>query len=146
MLPAHGGFEGIHRGPIVGVVADPATVLLNDDRVAGPGAFDGPLLLLQERDERLLVGDGHAAPLDVQPQELLEERREFAVGHEERHHDLVQAEVAERGVVDRRAEALLDRVADDAVDLGLGVDLVVAIVLLEHLVMEHPGGEDPLAD
>ena len=122
---AHGGFERIHRRAVVGVVADPPAVLLEDDRVAGPGPLDGPLLLLQERHDRLLVGDRDAAPLDVQPEQLLEERRQLAVGDQERHHDLVQPELAERGVVDRGAQALLDRVADDAVDLGLGVDLVV---------------------
>ena len=43
-----------------------------------------------------------------------------------------------------RAQALLDRIAQDAVDFGLGVDLVVAEVFLEDLIREHPGGEDAL--
>ena len=44
---AHGRLERIHRGAVVGVVADPAAVLLEDHRVAGPRALDGALLLLQ---------------------------------------------------------------------------------------------------
>ena len=39
----------------------------------------------------------------------------------DRDHHLVQAELAERGVVDRRAEGVADRVADHGVDLGLGL-------------------------
>ena len=102
------------------------TTVLHDAR-----ALDGPLLLLEQGHDRLLVGDRHAAPLDVQPQQLVEEGLEFSVGDQERDQDLVEPEVAERRVVNRRAEALLDRIAEHAVDLGLGVDLVVEVVLLE---------------
>ena len=56
---------------------------------------------------------------------------------------LFKPELAEGRVVHHRAQALLDRVADDAVDLGLGVDLVVGEVVLHHAVLEHPRGEDP---
>ena len=127
----HPRLERIHGRPIVGVVADAPAVAVDDDRVARPGPLHGPLLLLEQRDDRLLVGNRHAAPLDVQPEQLAEERLQLAVGDEERHQDLVQPQVAERGVMNRRAQALLDRIADDAVDLGLGVDLVVEVILLQ---------------
>ena len=55
----------------------------------------------------------------------LKKAGELSVGDQERDHDLVQPRWRNAALCIDRAEALLDRVADDAVDLGLGVDLVV---------------------
>ena len=76
----HGGFERIHRRPIIGVIADPLAILLKDDRVAASRPIDGPFFLLQERHDRFFVRDRHAAALDVQPEQLFEKGRQLAVG------------------------------------------------------------------
>ena len=109
-----------------------------------PVRSTAPSFCCKQRDERFLVRNRHAARLDLQPHQLAEEVFQLAVGDEERNHDLVQAQSAERGVVDRRAQALLDRIAEHAVNLGLGIDLVVEVILLEDRVVEHARGEDPL--
>ena len=103
-----------------------------------------PPLSAAKGDDRLLVGDRHAATLQVEPEQLFEKGRQLTIRDQERHHDLVQTKLAEGGVVHHRAHTLLDRVTDNAIDLGCGVDLVEAEIVLEHAIMEHPRGENSL--
>ena len=84
-----------------------------------PVLSTAPSFWVEQRDDRLLVRDRDAHPLDPEPLQRFERRHQAPGRDQERDHHLVQAEAAERRVVDRRAQALLDRVADDRVDLGL---------------------------
>ena len=75
---------------------------------------------------------------------VVDEPRQVLARHADRHVHLVQLAVPEGHVVDQRAEAVADRVGDHAVDLGVGVDLVVVVDFGHLLVAELAGGQHPL--
>ena len=66
-----------------------------------------------------LVGDGHAEALEAPlgPAEGIEEGLE--VIHQQRHVDSIEADGLEGSVVDQRALAVADGVANDAKHLGV---------------------------
>ena len=75
---------------------------------------------------------------------VVDEPRQILARHAERHVDLVQLAVPKAGVVDQRAEAVADRIGDHAVDLRLGVDLVVVVDLGHLLEAELARRQRPL--
>ena len=96
-------------------------------------------------DHLFLVRDGDAQAADAQRPGLVDEAAQVLARHAEGHIDLVQPEVGESGVMDQGAEAMPDRIGHDAVDLGIGVDLVVAVDLGHVLEAELARRQGPFA-
>ena len=118
--------EAVHGGAVIGVVAG-ALVLVEDDGVGGADAAHGVVGLVELGKHGFLVRNGDAQAADADGGRVVDEGGEVFARDADGHVDLVQLEVLEGGVVDERAQAVADRIGDDAVDLGGGVDLVVAV-------------------
>ena len=88
--------------------------------------------------------DGDAEAADAQGPGLVDEAAQVLPRHAEGHVDLVQSQVRETGVMDQGAEAVPDGIGHHAVDLGVGVDLLVAIDLGHVLEAELARRQGPL--
>ena len=95
-----------------------------DQRVGRPGLADPVVGGHREAGGRLLVRDGHAVALHRHRVERLQRFGQLTARHAERQVDGVDPGLAEHQVVQSRAEAVGHRVAEHAVDLRLGVDVV----------------------
>ena len=106
--------------------------------------LDRAVGLGEHLDDLFLVRDGDAESLDAPGRRVLDELGEVLARHAEGNVDLVELQVGEGGVVDQRAEAVAHRIGDHAVDLGLGVDLVVVIDFRHLLEAELARRQRPL--
>ena len=86
--------------------------------------------------------DAQAA--DAELRGIVDESRKILARHAEGNIHLVHPEMLKRRVVDQRAEAVADRIGHHAVDLGVGVDLVVVVDFGHLLEGELAGGHRPL--
>ena len=125
----HVGLQRIEGCLVVGVVSGKTTFLAHQ-RVGRPGQLDRLALLVRQGRRRFLVRDGHAVAADRDGVEALEKTRQVGARHTAGEVDGVQAQAAVGRVVDKRAQAMPHRVADDAVDRGVGIDVVEAVDVL----------------
>ena len=106
-------------------------------RVGRAHRRDRVVLLLGELRGRFLVRDRHAVAVDRDVLKALQERRQLAARHPERQVHRVDAELRKRRVVNQRAQAVADRIADHAEHLRLGVDALDVVDLLQLLKRQH---------
>src|SRR5205085_5042269 len=94
-------------------------------------ALDVRVFGLRELGRRFLVRDRDAVAREGDSVEILQETRQFATRHPERNIDPVFAQLFEGSVVNQGAEAVSDRIADDAEHTGLSAYLLESVDVFE---------------
>lgn len=132
--------QGVHRPDVVGVIGGNDSITSDFERIGGPDGHGQRLdvfaLAADIVDRVGLVGDGDAEAGEVHPrpaEHVVEECVQplAFILHPEGQIQGVEVVFGKAGVEDGRAERVADRVADDAEDIGAGVDAVPAEGLAE---------------
>ncbi len=116
----------------------------NSTVLAAPTPAIAASIELQFFQHGFLVRNRDAQAPDAQGRGVVQKLRQVLARHAERHVHGVDAQAAKRGVVDQRAEAVADRVADHAVDRRLRVDAVVVVDFGHLLIAELARRQRPL--
>ena len=125
------GQQGLPEGIVIGVIGSESS-LRHDQRIGRSHHRGRGVLLFGHRQRCFLMRNRDAVTPNGNDFKSLQERGQLPARDAEGNVDAIDAQLVHGGIVNNRAEAVANGVADDSVNLSAGVDVLEEVMVL-HL-------------